>query len=155
MTMSKVVHDKSRTTKSSTLQPGPEDRDQFSRFINFLLTGGFAALVNIVCRFLFTPIIGFELSVIVAYVIGMVVAYILFRTLVFGKSDRSVASESYRFVVVNIVALTLVWLVSVGLARGLFPAIGFTWFAEDIAHLIGVCVPAISSYIGHSKYTFK
>ena len=125
------------------------------KFMRFLLTGGVAALVNVISRYLLTPVVGFEISVVIAYMIGMVVAYILFRKLVFGRSQRSIASESYRFVIVNIVALCLVWIVSVGLARGIFPAVGWTWHAEDIAHLIGVCVPAISSYIGHSKYTFR
>lgn len=121
----------------------------------FLMSGGFAALVNIVSRFLLTPSLGFELSVVVAYMIGMVVAYVLFRVVVFGKSGRGVGQESYRFVVVNIVALASVWVVSVVLARVVFPAIGFTSYAEDVAHIIAVCVPAITSYIGHSRYTFR
>jgi putative flippase GtrA len=64
-------------------------------------------------------------------------------------------SEAYRFVLVNILALILVWVVSVGLARIVFPAIAFQWHSEDIAHLVAVCVPAISSYIGHLHFTFK
>jgi len=92
--------------------------------------------------------------VLVAYAIGMVTAYVLFRKLVFGRSGRSVASEGYRFVLVNIAALSLVFTVSVLLARVLFPLIHFTWHAQDIAHVIAVAVPAISSYVGHKKYTF-
>jgi putative flippase GtrA len=125
------------------------------RFIRFLAAGGFAALVNLVSRYLLTPLIGFEVSVVVAYLLGMVVAFILFRTLVFGRSGASVATETYRFVIVNLVALTLVWAISVTLADLVFPAIGLRWHGEDIAHFVGTCVPAISSYIGHSVYTFK
>ena len=124
-------------------------------FLRFLLTGAFAALVNLASRYVLTPILGFGASVLVAYVIGMITAYVLFRLLVFGGSDRSIVSEVYRFAIVNIVALGLVWTVSVGLARVLFPAVGYSWHAEDIAHLVGVCIPAISSYIGHAKYTFQ
>lgn len=29
-----------------------------------------------------------------------------------------------------------------------------TWHANDIAHLIGVLVPAVTSFIGHRFYTF-
>jgi putative flippase GtrA len=123
-------------------------------FLRFLLAGGFAAAVNLLSRFLLTPVIGFEVSVVVAYLIGMVVAYCLFRWFIFASSGRSVLSETLRFVMVNIVALVLVWCVTVILARLLFPAVGFKWHADDVAHLIGVCVPAISSYIGHRKYTF-
>src|SRR5512134_531407 len=126
-----------------------------AQFLRFVLTGGFAAAVNIVSRYELTLALGFELAVLIAYVIGMVTAYALFRMLVFAPTGRSVASEVYRFVVVNLVALGLVWSVSIFLARILFPAIQFTWHAEDIAHLIGVGVPALSSFIGHKKYTFR
>ena len=124
------------------------------RFFVFLATGGLAALVNLVSRYLLTPVVGYEISIIVAYLIGMVVAFALFRTVVFGRSDLSIAVESYRFVIVNMVALALVWIISVALARFIFPAIQFQWHSEDIAHFIGTCVPAITSYLGHSKYTF-
>jgi hypothetical protein len=55
-------------------------------------------------------------------------AFILFRMLVFGRSGASVTTETYRL-----------WCVE----------------AEDIAHFIGTCIPAISSYIGNSCYTFR
>lgn len=126
-----------------------------AEFLRFLATGGFAALVNLVSRYLLTPVIGFEVSVVVAYLIGMVVAFILFRTLVFGRGDKSIGEESWRFTVVNLFALALVWVISVTLANVIFPALRFTWHAEDIAHFIGTCVPAITSYIGHSMYTFR
>lgn len=121
----------------------------------FLLLGGFSAGVNLVSRFALTPWTGFEWAVPLAYLIGMAVAFLLFRAFVFGASGRSVGSEAMRFTVVNIVALLLVWAISVGLARGVFPAIGFTWYAEDVAHLIGVLSPALSSWIGHKRYTFR
>lgn len=121
----------------------------------FLLTGGLAALVNLISRFLLTPAIGFEAAIIAAYVIGMIVAYLLFRALVFAGSTNSISQQTVRFVIVNIVALIAVTVVTLLLARVIFPLIGFTWHAEDIAHIIGVCVPAITSYIGHSRYTFS
>ena len=63
-------------------------------------------------------------------------------------------SELFRFAIVNVFALAQVWLVSVGLARLAFPAIGFAWHAEDIAHLIGVAIPAVTSYFGHRHFSF-
>lgn len=132
-------------------------RDLFLRLpalCRFLLLGGLAAGVNLVSRYLLTPALGFEMAVAVAYVIGMAVAYLLFRAFVFGASGRSVRSEVWRFTLVNIVALALVWAISVGLARVVFPAVAFTWHAEDLAHLIGVLSPALSSWIGHKRYTF-
>ena len=93
-------------------------------------------------------------AVVVAYVIGMIVAYNLFRIFVFGATGRGVASEAWRFTLVNIVSLALVWVISVGLARVVFPAIAWTWRADDIAHLLGVLSPALTSWVGHKKYTF-
>lgn len=133
-------------------------RTRFERLpplVRFLALGSLAAGVNLVARWLLQPMMGFELAVAVAYIIGMVVAYTLFRIFVFGASGRSVASEAWRFTLVNLVSMALVWLISVGLARHLFPSIGFTWFADDIAHFIGVASPALTSWIGHKKYTFK
>lgn len=133
-------------------------RSQFERLpplVRFLALGGVAAGVNLLARWALQPLIGFEVAVALAYVCGMVVAYTLFRAFVFGASGRSVASEAWRFTLVNLVSMALVWLISVGLARLAFPALGFTWFADDIAHFIGVLSPALTSWLGHKKYTFK
>ncbi len=133
-------------------------RQAFQRLpaiVRFLALGGLSAAVNLVARFAMQPIIGFETAVIVAYLIGMVVAYNLFRLFVFGASTRGVGSEFWRFTVVNLVSLALVWCVSVGLARLVFPALAFTWYADDLAHLIGLLCPSISSWIGHKRYTFS
>jgi putative flippase GtrA len=123
-------------------------------FLRFLLTGGFAAATNLAARGLLNLLISFEVAVVLAYLIGMVTAYILARIFVFKSSGRSVASEFKRFAVVNFFALALVWSISVLLARVVFPFAGFTWHAEDVAHLAGVLAPAIVSYFGHRAYTF-
>ncbi len=124
------------------------------QFLKFLITGGIAALVNLISRYALNFVMSFEAAVVVAYLLGMTTAYLLARRFVFDASGRSVASEVRRFVLVNIVALGFVWVISVGLARVVFPAIGMTWHANDMAHLIGVLAPAVTSFIGHRFYTF-
>lgn len=124
------------------------------QFLKFLVTGGIAALVNLLSRYALNHVMSFEAAVVAAYLLGMATAYLLARRFVFDASGRSVASEVRRFVLVNLVALGFVWMISVGLARVVFPAIGMTWHADDIAHLIGVLAPAVTSYIGHRFYTF-
>ena len=124
------------------------------QFLKFLVTGGIAALVNLISRYALNHIMSFETAVALAYTLGMATAYLLARRFVFEASGRSVASEVRRFVLVNLVALGFVWLISVGLARIVFPALGFTWHAEDLAHLIGVLAPAVTSFVGHRFYTF-
>lgn len=123
-------------------------------FGRFLVTGGIAAGANVLSRWLFNFVMPFEVAVVVAYLVGMTTAYVLAKLFVFEASGRTARDEFFRFAIVNVVALAQVWLVSVGLARYLFPAIGFTWHADDIAHLIGVAVPAVTSYLGHRHFSF-
>lgn len=123
-------------------------------FGRFLVTGGVAAGVNVASRWLFDFVMPFEAAVVVAYLAGMVTAYTLSKLFVFSRSGRSVSDEFLRFAIVNVVALAQVWVVSVGLARYGFPAIGFTWHADDVAHVIGVIVPAVTSYLGHRHFSF-
>jgi len=128
---------------------------QHRTFVYFLLAGGVAAVVNIASRYVINKFTYFELAVVVAYLIGMLTAYILCRSYVFGPSGRTRTSEMRRFVLVNIGALVVVWVVSVGLARVMFPAIGLTWHADDIAHVVGVFAPAVVSFFGHKYYSFR
>ncbi len=123
-------------------------------FGRFLVTGGVAAGVNVGSRWLLSHAMVYEVAVVVAYLIGMATAYALTRLFVFERSGRTMVDEAVRFALVNMVALVQVWVVSVGLARLVFPAIGFAWHAEDIAHLIGVAIPAVTSYFGHRHFSF-
>lgn len=123
-------------------------------FVRFLSTGGFAALVNLGSRYALNKALSFEVSVAIAYLIGMLTAYVLARQFVFQPTGRSVASEFKRFAIVNVFSLALVWVISVGLARQLFPAMGMTFHAQDVAHFIGVAAPAAVSYFAHRAYTF-
>ena len=95
-----------------------------------------------------------EVSVAAAYLIGMATAFVLFRQFVFQRG-RFWLAELKRFALVNAFAFCLVWVTSIGLARLVFPALGFTWHAETIAHIIGVMTPVASSYYGHKKYSFR
>jgi putative flippase GtrA len=125
------------------------------RFGGFVLTGGIAALVNLVTRYAISFVLVYEVAVAVAYLIGMTTAFLLSRHFVFKASGRSWAEEYGRFAIVNAFAFAQVWLVSIGLARFVFPAIGFDWHAEDVAHLIGVASPIVTSYYAHKNFSFK
>ena len=139
------------TPEGSPLQ---DLRPTARQFVLFVLSGGCSAVINIASRYLLNFVVVFEVAVFLAYLIGMLIAFILMRTFVFGASRRFVGVEVMRFVVVNIVSLILVWCTSVGLHRFLFPAIGFTWQADTVAHSIAMCLPIITSYIGHRYFTF-
>ncbi|MEO3470217.1 GtrA family protein [Roseomonas sp. CAU 1739] len=125
-----------------------------NEFVRFVLTGGTAAAVNIGARILLSLAMPYEAAIAFAYLVGMVTAYFLAHRFVFAASGGTMASEFSRFALVNLLALVQVWLVSVGLARLIFPAIGFTYHAETAAHVIGVLSPIGSSYIGHRRFSF-
>lgn len=126
-----------------------------NRFLRFLLTGGFAALVNLASRYVLNEYMSFEAAVAVAFLFGVSTAYVLAKFFVFDRSDQAVALEFRRFLFVNLIALALVWGISVGLALYVFPAIGLRWHGDTIAHFFGVLSPTIFSYLAHKHYTFR
>jgi putative flippase GtrA len=126
-----------------------------SRFIRFLLTGGLAAGVNIGSRWLLGFVMPYEVAICLAYLFGMTTAFILAKFFVFEASGATIQKEYARFAIVNVVAFLQVWLVSVGLARFVFPTIGFVYHAETVAHVIGVLSPVVTSYFAHKNYSFR
>ena len=124
------------------------------RFLLFVAAGGAAAAVNIASRVVLNWAMPYEVAIVLAYVCGMITAYLLNKYFVFEASGRAVASESLRFALVNLAAVAQVWVVSVSLARLVFPAIGFGWHADTVAHVIGVAVPVFTSYLGHKHFSF-
>jgi putative flippase GtrA len=138
-------------------------RPDVRRFAVFLATGGLAAAVNVLSRFGFERLLkhfgtggdaAYEGAVVLAYLVGMTTAFVLARTFVFELSGRHLHVQFGRFALVNVVALLQVWIVSVALAYHALPAIGFSWYPETVAHVIGVLSPVVSSYYGHKRFSF-
>jgi putative flippase GtrA len=127
---------------------------ELRRFALFLAASGLAAAVNILSRIAINTVVSYEVAIILAYLLGMTTAYVLTKFFVFLSTDRKITAEYARFALVNVVAIVQVWCVSVGLARLLFPAIGFTWHADTVAHIIGVASPVYTSYLGHKHFSF-
>lgn len=125
------------------------------RFARFVLVGGIAAAVNLAARFLISLRVEYEWAVALAYPFGLVTAFTLNRLFVFDPSGRSPSWEIGWFLLINLVALLQIWLVSVGLVRLLFPAVGYSFYPLEVAHLIGVATPIITSYFGHRYVTFR
>lgn len=127
-----------------------------NEFSRFLLVGGFAAAVNFGSRLVLSDVLsmGYGWAVFVAYLVGMLTAWLLSRLFVFAPSGKHPAHELLYFTLVNIAALAQVWLISVGLAEYLFPAVDFRFHPEAIAHAVGLAVPAVTSYFGHKYFSF-
>lgn len=125
------------------------------QFWAFVLVGGLAALVNWLSRIIFSAQgITFEIAVVMAYILGMTTAYTLSRRFVFEKTGRSVSGEIWRFSLVNLGSLLVVFVVSVSLERWILPGVGWTWRSAEVAHGIGVLSPVLTSYLGHRYFTF-
>jgi len=124
-------------------------------FILFLVTGGVAALVNVLSRVGFSQVLRFELAVLLAYGVGMLTGYVLARKFVFLQSKTSVRRSFAAFALVNLFAVLQTWLVSVGLRNWLLPLLGIVVLRDLIAHGIGVAVPVLSSYFGHKHISFR
>jgi putative flippase GtrA len=126
-----------------------------ARFIRFLVTGGIAAGVNVLSRWLLDFVVIYEVAIGLAYFTGMTTAFVLARMFVFEAEAGDTKGQYVRFALVNVVAFIQVWCISVGLARLVFPAMGLTWQAETIAHVIGVVSPVVTSYLAHKRFSFR
>lgn len=139
---------------TTTLDRGTARRGEGKRFAGFVVTGGIAALANLVTRWLLSHVVDYPLAVALAYLVGMTTAFLLARAFVFGSTGARWHHEFGRFAIVNAISFLVVLAVSVGLADLLLPAIGWRWHAEDVAHLVGVTSPILLSYYAHKHFSF-
>ncbi len=125
------------------------------QFLTFLLTGGFAAAVNFGSRILYSRWLDFSSAVILAYITGMVTAFVLAKIFVFRASQQPLHRSALFFVLVNLLAVAQTWAVSMVLVHIVLPMMGVTFYAEAIAHAVGVVVPVFTSYWGHKHFSFR
>jgi putative flippase GtrA len=130
-------------------------RSEVARFARFITTSGTSAVVNLATRWLLSLVLPYEAAVALAYLVGMVTAFLLARLFVFEQAAGSMHGQFARYTLVNAVGFTQVWLVSVGLARLAFPAVGFTWNAEIVAHATGLSSLTATAYFLHKRFSFR
>lgn len=128
---------------------------QLREFAQFIAAGGAAAIANLSSRYLLNFFVPFEVAVLLAYLVGMVIAFILFQRAIFGDPGTGLRRQILRFIQVNLLGGVLTVVLSSLLARYLLPEIGWKFRPYDLAHFIGVCAPAISSYYLHKYYTYR
>ena len=125
------------------------------QFVQFIMGGGVAAGANITARYWLNQYLDYELSIVLAYGVGMLTAFLIFKFLVFkARHTHRTLKESLWFIVINLLALAQTFIVSVGLADYIFPWVHFTFYPYSVAHVIGVGIPVITSYVGHKHLTF-
>ncbi|CAB3841173.1 MULTISPECIES: GtrA family protein [Achromobacter] len=125
------------------------------QFTLFVVTGGIAAAANFGSRIIFSRWMDFSSAVILAYITGMVVAFLLAKAFVFRESTQSTNKSILFFIAVNVFAVLQTWLISMGLAVYVLPALGIEIFVHEIAHATGIVVPVFSSYLGHKHFSFR
>lgn len=123
------------------------------QFALFALVGGLAGAVNVSVRWLLNYVMPFELAIVIAFTVALCVAFLLNRQLVFQKTGPT-RQQFLRFLAVNLLALGQVWVISVALARWVFPSAHFNWHPETVAHAIGVASPVVTSYFAHKHFSF-
>ncbi|MFB3077604.1 MAG: GtrA family protein [Lysobacterales bacterium] len=124
------------------------------QFPRFLAAGGLAALANFASRFLFSEFMRFEYAVTCAFFVGLSSGFMLNRHFVFRSSANSLGKEMLYYFLVNMLALMQTWLLSVVLAQALTPQLG-QQFGQAIAHIAGIMLPTLTSYLGHKYFTFR
>ena len=125
------------------------------QFVLFVVAGGIAAAANFLSRIGLSQVMAYVPAIVLAYGIGMLTAFVLNRAFVFTAPSNSIRSQVGWFIGVNLLAVAQTVLISLGLARWLFPAVGFAFHPETVAHAVGVIVPVFTSFIGHRLLTFR
>ncbi len=138
---------------SSSCPPPP--RSDSRQYIRFVLAAGASVPFNLAARALLSNWVPYEVALLLSHGVGMLTAWTLTRLFVFDASGRSAGSELGRFAVVNIVSVAVTWCVSVGLVRHVFPALQFAHHPELVAHLIGLGVASVTSFVGHKRFSFR
>ena len=125
------------------------------QFAAFLLVGGAAAAAQWLSRFAFNAILPYAGAVAVAYGVGVLVAFELNRRFVFPSAGGERRAQFARFLLVNAISFTLVWLVSMLLGEVLLPKVMERQWAEAVGHGIGILSPVLLSYLLHKHFTFR
>lgn len=123
-------------------------------FVKFVAIGGFASLVNLLARIVINRTSSYEVAIVGAFFVALITAFELNRAFVFNDTPGRWWPRFGRFFLVNLVALVQVFVISVGLARLLFPAIGMAFHPDTVAHAIGLVAPLFTSFWFHRVFTF-
>jgi putative flippase GtrA len=126
-----------------------------AQFVKFVLAGGVALLMNWIARILFDIWTSYSVAIFAAYAVGMATAFVLFRKYVFPASGQARRREITYFVVVNIVALPIVWIVSKFLGDVVLTKLLQTDEARALGHAIAITLPVFINFLAHKFVTFK
>ena len=119
----------------------------------FLVVGGVAALLHWASRIALSFWLPFEVAVFLSYFIGLVTAFLLNRQYVFPRTNLALRVQVQRFILVNLIAMPIVWITAVAL-YDVFWWVTDNWVREAVSHGLAVTVPAITSFIAYKFFAF-
>jgi putative flippase GtrA len=125
------------------------------QFGRFLVAGGVAALVNWLSRFAFNLVMSYAAAIVAAFALGMTVGFVLNKRFVFPYSRRPVAAEMSFFVLFNLAAFPLVWVIAYLLGEQFLPGLLPRQLALALGHGCAVVVPALVNFVLHKFITFR
>jgi putative flippase GtrA len=117
--------------------------------------GALAAAANILSRIGFSHWVALPVAVVLAYLVGMAVAFVLMRGYVFPPGRAGLHRQIMVFALVNIAAAIQTLVITLLLADIALPWAGVRRHVHLIAHVAGVCVPIVTSFIGHKRWSFR
>lgn len=91
----------------------------------------------------------------ITYMTGMVTAFFMTQMFVFTQTSHIIRRSAFYFSLVNVVAVSQTWAISMVLANYALPSIGVSRFVPEIAHAVGVVFPVFTSYLGHKHWSFR
>jgi len=134
----------------------PHIKDYFTKqFILFFICSTFAAGVNFGSRILFSLVLCYEIAIVLAYCCGILTAFILNKIFVFDAKKGKTGKQLFGFVAVNILGLAQTLLFSLLFRNIIFPSVGFEFYPNEVAHLIGIAIPVFTSFLGHKYISFR
>ncbi len=125
------------------------------QIIKFCVSGGFAALANVLSRIFFSNFFSYEISILLSFFVGMTTAFVLMRKYVFVFKRNSLLSQIMRFVFVNLISLILTFIITFTLKYLLGVIFNSIDFIELLAHIGGVSFPILTSFLIHKYFTFQ
>ena len=130
-------------------------KTNLKQIIKFIISGGSAALANVVSRIVFSIFFSYEISILLAFFVGLITAFVLMRKYVFVIKKSSLLRQITRFVFVNLLSLTLTYLITFTLKYLIGFILNSIEIIELLAHLGGVSFPVMSSFFAHKYFTFQ
>ena len=125
-----------------------------AQLAGFLAVGVVSTVCNLASRYAFQLLGSYEVALVGANAVGVLSAFALNRWLVFHSTGDGLFVELVRFTLVNLAGIAVSWVTAVLLYRWLFPALGFGWHPDLVAHAIGIAVPVLPNYLAHRHWTW-